>query len=387
MFTFDPYASEVDANPFPFYKTLRDEYPCFWSKEANMWVLSRYADISTALTTWQTYSSAKGNLMDELPNRAGSTLGTTDPPRHDRLRGLIQHAFTKRNLESLGEPIRELGKEQLALLRGKKEFDFVDVFSSKVTTKILFALLGLPPGNDQEVRDKAVLMVQSDSATRKKGQQHIDAYNWMTDYAGKVLEERKRNPGNDLMSLLVQAEVDGERLLDREVLLTSTTLIMAGIESLGGFMTMFALNLADYPEARARMVANPALIPDAIEESLRFNTSAQRFKRCIAKDVELHGQTMKAGDFVCLAYGSANRDERRFENPDVYDIDRKPRFHLGFGGGVHACLGTMVARLAVKVLFEEFLKEFPNFTRVEKNLPWMPSSTFRSPMKLQFAIQ
>jgi hypothetical protein len=387
LFSFDPYSSDVDAYPFPFYKSLRDEYPCFWSKEANMWVLSRYADISTALTTWQTYSSAKGNLMDELPNRAGSTLGTTDPPRHDRLRGLIQHAFTKRNLESLGEPIRELGKEQLALLRGKKEFDFVDVFSSKVTTKILFALLGLPPGNDQEVRDKAVLMVQSDSATRKKGQQHIDAYNWMTDYAGKVLEERKRNPGNDLMSLLVQAEVDGERLLDREVLLTSTTLIMAGIESLGGFMTMFALNLADYPEARARMVANPALIPDAIEESLRFNTSAQRFKRCIAKDVELHGQTMKAGDFVCLAYGSANRDERRFENPDVYDIDRKPRFHLGFGGGVHACLGTMVARLAVKVLFEEFLKEFPNFTRVEKNLPWMPSSTFRSPMKLQFAIQ
>jgi cytochrome P450 len=386
MFTFDPYSSEVDANPFPFYKTLRDEYPCFWSNEANMWVLSRYADISAALSTWQTYSSAKGNLMDELPNRAGSTLGTTDPPRHDRLRGLIQHAFTKRNLESLGDPIRELGKEQLALLRGKKEFDFVDTFSSKVTAKILFSLLGLPPGNDREVRDKAVLMVQSDPTTRKKGQQHIDAYNWMTDYAGKVLEERKRNPGNDLMSLLVQAEVDGERLLDREVLLTSTTLIMAGIESLGGFMTMFALNLADYPDARARLVANPALIPDAIEESLRFNTSGQRFKRCIAADVELHGQTMKAGDFVCMAYGSANRDERKFENPDVYDIDRKPRGHLGLGGGVHACLGAMVARLAVKVLFEEFLKEFPNFTRVEKNLPWMPSSTFRSPMRLQFAV-
>jgi cytochrome P450 len=386
MFTFDPYSSEVDANPFPFYKTLRDEYPCFWSNEANMWVLSRYADISAALSNWQTYSSAKGNLMDELPNRAGSTLGTTDPPRHDRLRGLIQHAFTKRNLESLGDPIRELGKEQLAQLRGKPEFDFVDTFSSKVTAKILFSLLGLPPGNDKEVRDKAVLMVQSDPTTRKKGQQHIDAYNWMTDYAGKVLEERKRNPGNDLMSLLVQAEVDGERLLDREVLLTSTTLIMAGIESLGGFMTMFALNLADHPAARARLVANPALIPDAIEESLRFNTSGQRFKRCIAADVELHGQTMKAGDFVCMAYGSANRDERKFENPDVYDIDRKPRGHLGLGGGVHACLGAMVARLAVKVLFEEFLKEFPNFTRVEKNLPWMPSSTFRSPMRLQFAV-
>jgi len=386
MFSFNPYAPEIDANPFPAYKVLRDEYPCFWSAEANMWVLSRYADIATALNDWQTYSSSSGNLMDELPNRAGSTLGTTDPPRHDRLRGLIQHAFTRRNLEALGEPVRQLGKDRLAALRGRKQFDFVEDFSSKVTTQILFALLGLPPGDDQIVREKAVLMVQSDPVTRAKGPQHIDAYNWMTDYAGKVLQERKRNPGNDLMSLLVQAEIDGDRLLDREVLLTSTTLIMAGIESLGGMMTMFALNLADYPEARARMAADPSLITEALEESLRFNTSAQRFKRCIRKDTELHGQVMKAGDFVCLAYGSANRDDRKYPNPDVYDIDRKPRAHFGFGGGVHSCLGTMVARMALKVLFEEFLHEFPDFSRAEKQLRWMPSSTFRSPLQLNLVV-
>lgn len=387
MFTFDPYAGAVDVNPFPLYKALRDEHPCFWSKEAGMWILSRYTDILNALTDWQTYSSANGNLMDELPGRAGSTLGTTDPPRHDRLRGLIQHAFTRRNLEAFSDPIRELGREQIAALRGKQTFDFVANFSSKVTTRILFRLLGLPAGDDQTVRDKAVLMVQSDPKTRRKGQEHIEAYNWMTHYVGKVLEQRKRHPGDDLMSLLVTAEVDGERLLDREVLLTSTTLIMAGIESLSGFMTMFALNLADQAEARAHLAANPLLIPDAIEESLRFNTSAQRFKRCITRDTELHGQTMKAGDFVCLAYGSANRDERKFDHPDVYDIDRKPRAHLGFGGGVHSCLGSMVARMAIKILFEEFLREFPHFTRTESDLPWMPSTTFRSPLRLKLAIQ
>ncbi len=386
MFVFNPYAPEIDADPFPAYKILRDEHPCFWSAEANMWVLSRYSDIVAALSNWETYSSASGNLMDELPNRAGSTLGTTDPPRHDRLRGLIQHAFSRRNLESLADPVRELGRQRIASLRGKQRFDFVDEFSSKVTTQILFALLGLPPGDDQIVRDKAVLMVQSDPVTRKKGPQHLEAYHWMTDYAGKVLQERKRNPGNDLMSLLVQAEIDGDRLLDREVLLTSTTLIMAGIESLGGMMTMFALNLADHPQARARLVADPSLIPDALEESLRFNTSAQRFKRCLRKDTELHGQVMKEGDFVCLAYGAANRDERRYPNPDVYDIDRKPRAHVGFGGGVHACLGTMVARMAIKVLFEEFLREFPNFARAEQQLNWMPSSTFRSPLRLDFVV-
>ena len=386
MFKFDPYDSAVDADPFPFYKTLRDEHPCFWSADANMWILSRYADIFAALGDWQTYSSAKGNLMDELPNRAGATLGTTDPPRHNRLRALIQHAFTKRNLESMSEEIRTAALKQLAALQGKRHFDFVAEFSGKVTTKILFRILGLPPGDDAAVRDKAVLMVQSDPKTRQKGAEHVAAYNWMQDYAGKVIAERVKHPTDDLISQLALAEIDGEKLLEREILLTTTTLIMAGIESLGGFMTMFALNLADFDDARRACAANPALIPDAIEESLRFNTSAQRFKRCVVKDTVLHGQTMKAGDFVCLAYGSANRDERKFENPDVYDIARKPRAHLGFGGGVHSCLGAMVARVAINIIFAELLKQIPEFKRVDAQLPWMPSTTFRSPMTLDLAV-
>jgi cytochrome P450 len=386
MFRFDPYSPAVDSDPFPFYKTLRDEHPCFWSKEANMWVLSRYADIVTALNEWQTYSSAKGNLMDELPNRAGATLGTTDPPRHDRLRALIQHAFMKRNLEALADPIRAVAREHLDALAGERQFDFVEDFSSKVTAKVLFRLLGLPPGDDQTVRDKAVLMVQSDPHTRQKGPEHIAAFHWMTEYAAGVIAERRRAPGDDLMSQFVLAEIDGEKLAEREVLLTTTTLIMAGIESLGGFMTMFALNLADFPQARAALVADPGKIPDAIEESLRFNTSAQRFRRCIARDTVVHGQTMREGDFVCLAYGSGNRDERQFPNPDVYDVGRKPRGHLGFGGGVHACLGTAIARLGVKIVFEEFLGRYPNFERVQSQLPWMPSTTFRSPLRLDLAV-
>jgi cytochrome P450 len=150
---------------------------------------------------------------------------------------------------------------------------------------------------------------------------------------------------------------------------------------------MFALNLADLDEVRAAVVADPALLPDAVEESLRFNTSAQRFRRCLQKDVTLHGQTMKAGDFVCLAYGSGNRDERQYPDPDRYDLKRKPRGHLGFGGGVHACLGTAIARLSVKVAFEEFHRVVPSYKRVQQQLGWMPSSTFRSPIKLELAQQ
>jgi len=170
------------------------------------------------------------------------------------------------------------------------------------------------------------------------------------------------------------------------VLLTTMTLIMAGVESLGGFMAMFGLNMADYPDARRAIIANPALLADAIEESLRYNTSAQRFRRVVTKDTELHGQIMREGDFLCLAYGSGNRDERQFPRADVYDISRKPRGHLGFGGGVHNCLGAAIARMATVIAMEEFHQLFPDYTRAEDVLPWIPSSNFRSPTRLVLSV-
>lgn len=386
MFRFDPYSPAIDADPFPAYKTLRDEHPCFWSPEAGTWILSRYADIVSAGQDWQTFSSAKGNLMTELPGRAGATLGTTDPPRHDRLRGLIQHAFMKRNLESLADPIRGIAQQTAATLLGRDRFDFIEDFSSRFTVRVLFAALGLPLGDEALVREKAVLMVQSDPATRAKGPEHIAAYEWMQAYAAGVIAERRAQPRDDLISHFSMAEIDGDRLDEREVLLTTTTLIMAGIESLGGFMSMFALNLADHAQARADVVADPTLLTEAIEESLRYNTSAQRFKRCLTRDHVLHGQTLRAGDFVCLAYGAGNRDERQFPDPDRYDIRRRPRGHLGFGGGVHACLGTAIARLSVKIAFDEFHRVVPQYRRVHEQLPWMPSSTFRSPTRLELTV-
>jgi cytochrome P450 len=146
---------------------------------------------------------------------------------------------------------------------------------------------------------------------------------------------------------------------------------------------MFGLNLATYPDARRACVADRELIPDAIEESLRFNTSAQRFRRFVTTDVEVHGRTMRAGDFVCLAYGSANRDERRWDNPDTYDVARRPTGHLGFGGSVHACLGTAIAKMSTRIMFEELLAAAPDFEQLDATLPWMPSTTFRSPLVLR----
>ena len=382
LFRFDPYSPEIDADPYPAYHALREDYPCFWSEEAGMWVFSRYADILAALTNWRLYSSAKGNLIDELPDRAGATLGTTDPPRHDRLRGLIQKAVTKSALGHILEPTRALCRAYVDQLRDRQRFDLVGDYTSKVTVDLLFDLFAMPTDQRDIVRDKAVLMVQTDPISRQKGPEHLAAYRWMADFAGLLVEQRRRDPGDDLLSNFITAEIDGEKLLDREVQLTVTTLIMAGIESLSGFMAMFGLNLADHPDTRRTLVANQTAIPDAIEESLRFNTSAQRFKRCLTQNVELHGQRLKAGDFVMLCYGSANRDAAKFADPDRYDIARRPKGHLGFGGGVHACLGAMIARTASQIAYEELLAAIPDFTRVEEALPWVPSSNFRSPTQL-----
>lgn len=386
MFRFNPYSPEIDADPFPAYATLRAEYPCFWSEDAEMWVLTRHKDIVMALNDWETFSSAKGNLVNELPGRAGATLGTTDPPRHDRLRALIQKAVTKRALAHLMAPAQSVAQKHLEALKGRDQFDFVTEFSSKYTVDLIVYLFDLPPADLEIVRDKAVLMVQTDPVTRQKGPEHLAAYEWMREYAANLVQERKKNPGEDLLSQFILSEIDGDKLKDEEILLTVTTLIMAGIESLSGFMTMLIKNITDHPEVRDALVENPDLIPDAIEESLRFNTSAQRFRRCVMKETTLHGQTMKPGDFVILAYGAGNRDEEVFPNADVYDLSRKPKGHLGFGGGVHACLGTAIARMACKVAVEELLKAFPNLSKVEQELRWMPSTNFRSPLELQVKI-
>jgi hypothetical protein len=383
MFRFDPFSPEIDADPFPAYRRLRDEFPCFWSEEANAWILSRFADIVVALNDWPRYSSTKGNNVAELPNRAGGTLGTTDPPRHDQLRALIQYAFVKRNLDSLTGPIRDMAREAAEALRGRKRFDFVGDFCGDFTVRVLSCALGLPTGDEETLRRNALMMAQTDPAVRAKGPQHVAAFEWMKAYAAEVIAERRAHPRDDLISHFARAEIEGDRLSERELLMTTTTLIMAGVESLCGFLSMFALNLADFPDVRRAVSSDPSRLPDAMEESLRYNTSAQRFRRCLTEDVEMHGQRMRAGDFVCLAYGSGNRDERQYPNADVYDLARKPRGHLGFGGSVHACLGATIARLSLTIAMDEFHKVVPDYHRVEASLPWMPSSTFRSPMRLE----
>jgi len=379
MEPFDLYSPAIDADPFPYYAELRDKYPCYWSESAKLWIISRYDDIVEAARDWQTFSSSQGNMIDELPGRAGATLGTTDPPRHDRLRALSQAAFLRKNLERMVEPATEIAERALDRICAAERFEFINDFSSQITVGVLFRAMGLPERDHAEIRRKVILAVSTDKSVKGRTAEHIAAFKELSEFLSAEVAARRAKPTDDLITHLTEAEIDGDRLTEREVVLTTATFVMAGVESLSSFMSMFALNLHDYSDARRRLAADPALIGPAIEESLRFNTSAQRFKRVVMHDTQLHGQTLRVGDKVALAFGSGN--------PDVYDIDRRPQGHLGFGSGKHFCLGSQMARLVTEIAMRSFLERVPDYALTVDTVTWNSSSNFRSPATLPFARQ
>jgi cytochrome P450 len=384
---FDLYGPQIDADPFPYYRHLRDEFPCYWHERNGIWILSRYEDVLAAAQDWRTFSSSDGNMVDELPGRAGATLGTTDPPRHERLRALTRVAFGRRSLSQLEAPTRALAAQALREIPASRHIDFVTDFASKVTVGVLFQLLGLPPQDPADIRRMVVLSISTDKSLRGRNEEQKAAFARLGELiAGQVSQRRIHPQDDDLISAFANAEIDGDRLSEREVVLTTATFVMAGVESLSSFMSMFALNLHDFPQQRRRLTHDLGLMAPAIEESLRFNTSAQRFKRIATRDVVLHGMTIRSGERIVLAYGSANRDERKYPDPDVYDIERRPAGHLGFGAGPHFCLGNSLARLVTTAAMEEFLRAAPEFHLASRELQWISSSNFRSPVALPFDL-
>jgi len=376
------YSAEIDADPFPAYRRLRDEFPCYWSEDAGIWFLSRYDDVANAAVDWQTYSSLSGNLIDEIPGRSGGTLGTTDPPRHDRLRRLANHAFARKNLGEVIDHAEAVADRAAADCAVRTEFDFVSSFSSRVTVDTILYMLGLPPRDPAEIRSKVVLAISTDKASKGRSRQMNDAFSEISDYLKEAVATRRREPADDLITKLAEAKIDGDALSEREIVLTTAMFVVAGVESLSSFMSIFALNLAQMPDVQDALRRNPDFIKPAIEESLRYNTSAQRFKRVLTRDVDLHGQRMRKDDFVVLAYGSANRDERKFPDADIYDLQRNPSGHLGFGTGKHFCIGNDFARMVMERSMGVFLQKMPEFSLSEDRFDWVPSSNFRSPVTL-----
>jgi cytochrome P450 len=379
---YDPYDIDINADPYPIFKRLRDEAPIYCNEQYNFWALSRYADVEKAFVNWQTFSSGRGDILEvvqsgmELPS---GTLLWEDPPRHTKHRGLMSRVFTPKRMNALEEQVRSYCASCLDPLVGTARFDFVKDLGAEMPMRVIGMLLGIPESDQTMIRDHADRMLRTDpgkpmnvEATQAvRGSLFADYIDW-----------RAQHPSDDLMTALLNAEfedAEGQtRTLTRQEVPTYTEVVAgAGNETTGRLIGWLGKVLGDWPDQRRDLVKDRALIPNTVEETLRFEPTGPHVARYVARDAEYYGTTVPAGSAMLLLVGSADRDERRFSDPDRFDIRREQGLHITFGYGLHYCLGANLARLEGRVALDEVLKRFPDWEVDYDNIELASTSTVR----------
>lgn len=376
-FDFDPYSLDVQENPYPYYAVLRNEHPLYWCSSANTWALSRYDDIASACSDPARFSSAKGNVLDDDPARMGNTLGTSDPPKHDRLRGLVNAAFMRGRVLERETQIRAITKEYMDGFAEAGGGDLVQQLSARISTSTICGILGFDRADHVQLKRWVDGLIYRDPVTRKLPVSGLEARKAMIEYATMTIDARRAEPQDDLISALIAAEVEGAKLTPTDLLHTVATLLGAGIESASSFIGNAMLALHDHPEQARSLASDLSMAPQAIEEMLRYDTPTQRFHRTATTDIELHGQTIRAGQSVLVMYGSGNRDERKFADPDRFDMSRRPSRHLGMGHGTHFCVGAQLAKAISRIFLEEWFQRFEHFEVIHDQVIRMHSPVFR----------
>jgi len=362
---FDPYAYAVHEDPYPFYRALRDEAPAYRNESLGFWALSRHADVLAAFKDPETFSNRHGVSLDRdaFHENADTTMSflAMDPPRHTRMRALVSRGFTPRRVAELETRIAALAEEHLVALAGRARCDFIADFAGKLPMDVISELLGVPPEDRAALRTWADTVVHREDGMRGMPPEAGAAALRMLEYFVRMVADRRRSPRDDLTGALLAAEIDGDRLSDREVIGFLFLMIVAGNETTTKLLGNAVYWLARSPEQRAAVERDPALVPRWVEETLRYDNSTQALARLVARDVELHGEKLRAGEKAVLLVGSANRDERAFPDPDRFDLDRSTSKSLSFGHGTHFCLGASLARLEGRVALGAFCRRFPRW--------------------------
>lgn len=388
---YDPYDYEIDRHPHPVWKRMRDEAPLYYNEEYDFYAVSRYADVRDMSVDWQTYSSARGSVIEmikhpEVVEQIRNML-FEDPPIHDVHRAILNRALTPRRVADLEPRIRELCAQFLDPFRDADEFDFVQDFGAKLPMMVIGSLLGVPEEDQDMIRRLA-----DDALHIEPGQDMTDITPQlkMHEYFAELVSERRARPTGDFISVLAHADVedgDGTRKLDDHELLNFITLIAAaGNETVARLMGWAGLTLARHPDQRRLLVEDRTLIPNAVEELLRYEAPSPIQARWVTRDVEVHGQRVPQGSIMALLTGSAGRDEREFPDPDRFDVTRRFAQHMSFGYGVHYCLGAALARLEGRVGLEEVLTRFPEWTADEDRMTMVHTSTVRGPERLPVSV-
>lgn len=362
---YDPFDNDIDDDPYPVWKRMREEAPLYYNEKYNFYALSRYEDVAPALPDWQTYRSGHGTTADILFSGIDVPPGILlfeDPPLHDLHRKLLSRVFTPRRMLAVEDLVRGFCSRALDPLAGNDRFDMVVDLGAIMPMRTIGYLLGIPEDAQQRIRDRNDTRITVDSGQDGDISPSIfqDAIAEFAEY----IEWRATHPSDDLMTELLSAEIEeagGRRRLERTEVLAYTAMIAgAGNETTARLIGAMGQLLAEHPEQRRELVADPSLIPGAIEETLRFEPPSPVQARYVACDVEHYGQTITEGSYMLLINASADRDEARHPDPDRFDIHRKAP-HLGFGQGIHFCLGSALARLEARVAFEEVLKRWSDW--------------------------
>ncbi|MEN9507060.1 MAG: hypothetical protein RI958_2986, partial [Actinomycetota bacterium] len=357
------------GHPWEQYAWLRANAPVYWHDEADgpgFWAITKYDDIRTVSRQPGTFSSYERGTMlaepDDMSLAAGRQMMLNmDPPQHDRFKLLVSRGFTPRNAQRLTSRIDELSRDIVDGVIDRGECDLVADVAGRLPSALIAELMGIPRADGERLYELTEIMHTTDDAVAPPEKKAM-AIAEMLGYAQQVAERKRADPGDDIASALVQAEVDGDRLTDGELQWFFLLLVNAGGDTTRNLLASGVQALFDHPDQRARLLDDvEGLLPSTVEEMLRWTTPVVHFRRTVMHDTELRGTTLRAGDKVMVFYGSANRDEDVFERADEFDIGRTPNPHMAFGGGgPHLCLGLHVARIEIQSMLRQIVTRMPD---------------------------
>ena len=364
----DPFDTDLDTDPYATWRRMRDESPVYRNDRFDFWALTRFADVQAASADPKTFLSSRGTVLELM----GTDLADTsmiiflDPPEHEALRTLVSRAFTPKRVSALETRIRDVCGDLLDPLVGAGRFDYVQDFGAQLPSTVISMLLGVPDSERDEVRHQIDTMFHIEPGVGMINDVSVTAQVWLFEYIGAKLAERRARPADDLFTALVEAEIADQRggtrrLTDHEAAAFGNLLVSAGTETVARLLGWAAVVLAEHPAQRAELAADPGLIPNAVEELLRFEAPSPVQGRWTAHPVEMHGTVIPADAKVLLITGAAGRDERRYPDPDRFDVHRVLGNHVSFGFGIHFCLGAALARLEGRLALEETLARFPEW--------------------------
>ena len=365
---YDPYRVDITLDPYPVFRRLREEAPLYYNEAHDFYAVSRFEDVQRGLADHETFISGRGAILELIKSDIQMPKGVfifEDPPIHMIHRSLLKRVFTPKKMDALEGKIREFCARSLDPLVGAEGFDFVADLGAQMPMAVIGMLLGIPEQDQEAVRDRSDANLRTEAGKPMR----YSAGQITGEIFGEYIDWRTQHPSDDLMTELINAEFADEtgthrRLTREEVLVFVTVLAGAGNETTNRLIGWAGKVLGEHPDQRKQLVEKPSLIPDAIEELLRYEPPAPHMSRYVAREAEIHGRTVPAGSAMMFLVGSANRDDRKYPDGDRFDIQRhrktRPR-HLSFGWGNHACLGAALARVEGRVALEEVLRRFPEW--------------------------